>query len=170
MAARGISSGGMAHRIHRGREAPAPMALQSRALMLIIILHSTALRSVIRSRTMRKWLLPPLLAGALHAAVIRGTVVENLTGHPLARASVVLEPVPGSPGTRMTVRTDRFGFFEFAGEPAGIYLLQASRSPFLTAQYGQKRWNSSGMPFTVTESETSFLTIRLARFGAIAGT
>ena len=119
---------------------------------------------------MRKWLLPPLLAGALQAAVIRGTVVENFTGQPLSRASVLLEPVPGSPGTRMTAHTNRFGFFEFAGEPAGMYLLQASRVFFVTAQYGQKRWNSSGMPLVVTESETAFVNMRLARFGSIAGT
>jgi hypothetical protein len=68
---------------------------------------------------MRKWSLPPLLVGALHAATIRGAVVENFTGQPLSRGSVLLEPVPGSPGTRMTAHTDRFGFFEFAGEPAG---------------------------------------------------
>ena len=117
---------------------------------------------------MRKWLLP-LVAGVLHAAVIRGTVVENLTGNPLSLASVRLEPVPGSPGTRMAVHTNRFGFFEFAGEPAGVYLLEASRAPFATAQYGQKRWNSSGMPLTVTESETPFVTIRLMRFGSIGG-
>lgn len=117
---------------------------------------------------MWKWL-PLLVAGALHAAAIRGTVVENLTGHPLARASVVLEPVPGSPGTRMSVRTNRFGFFEFDGEPAGVYLLQASRASFLTAQYGQKRWNSAGAPLTLTESETPFVTIRLLRFGSISG-
>jgi hypothetical protein len=51
--------------------------------------------------------------------VIRGAVVENFPGQPLSRASVLLEPVPGSPGTRMTAHTNRFGFFEFAGEPAG---------------------------------------------------
>lgn len=119
---------------------------------------------------MRLWILPVLLAGSLHAAVIRGTVVENQTGRALSRANVILEPVPGSTGTRMIGHTDRFGFFEFAGEPAGMYLLQASRIAFVTAQYGQKRWNSSGMPVVLTESETQFVTIRMLRFGAITGT
>src|SRR5579872_2615981 len=117
---------------------------------------------------MRIWLLA-LAACALHAAVIRGTVVENLTGRAISRASVILEPVPGSPGTRKAVRTDRFGFFDFTGEPAGTYLLQASRTPFLTALYGQKRWNSAGTPLVVGENETPFLTIRMLRFGAISG-
>lgn len=118
---------------------------------------------------MRIWLLP-LLAGALHAATVRGTVVENQTGNPLAHASVLLEPVPGSPGIRMTGRTNRYGLFEFGGTAPGTYILQATRTPFLTAYYGQKRWNSAGMPLTLTESETQFVTIRMMRFAAIAGT
>jgi hypothetical protein len=119
---------------------------------------------------MRIWLSLPLLAGMLHAAVIRGTVVENQTGHPLARASVLLEPVPGSAGIRMTGRTNRYGLFEFGGTAPGIYILQATRAPFVTAYYGQKRWNSAGMPLTVTDSESQFVTIRMMRFGAIGGT
>jgi hypothetical protein len=118
---------------------------------------------------MRIWLLP-LVAGALHAATVRGTVVENQTGHPLAHASVLLEPVPGSTGIRMTGRTNRYGLFEFGGTAPGIYIVQATRAPFLTAYYGQKRWNSAGMPLTVTESETQFVTIRMMRFAAIGGT
>jgi hypothetical protein len=118
---------------------------------------------------MRIWLLP-LLAGTLYAATVRGTVVENQTGNPLAHASVLLEPVPGSPGIRMTGRTSRYGLFEFGGTAPGTYILQATRTPFLTAYYGQKRWNSAGMPLTVTESETQFVTIRMMRFAAIAGT
>jgi len=110
-----------------------------------------------------------LLAGTLQAAVIRGTVVENQTGHPLAHASVLLEPVPGSPGIRMTGHTNRYGLFEFGGTAPGTYILQATRTPFLTAYYGQKRWNSAGMPLTVTESETQFVTIRMMRFAALAG-
>ena len=119
---------------------------------------------------MRKWLILTLLAESLHAATIRGTVVENQTGHPLARATVLVEPVAGSPGTRMSARTNRFGTFEFAGVPAGAYLIEASRAAFDTAQWGQKRWNSSGTPLVVAESDTPFLTIRLPRFGSITGT
>jgi hypothetical protein len=110
-----------------------------------------------------------LLAAALHAATLRGTVVENLTGHPLAHTSVLLEPVPGSGGGRVTGRTNRYGLFEFTARP-GVYIVQATRVPFLTAYYGQKRWNSAGMPLTVTESDTQFVTIRMMRFAAINGT
>jgi len=119
---------------------------------------------------MRKWLLPLLATATLHAATVRGTVVENQTGHPLAHASVLLEPVPGSTGKRMSVHTNRYGLFEFGGAEPGVYILQVTRIPFLTAYYGQKRWNSAGMPLIVTESETSFLTVRMLRYAAIAGT
>jgi hypothetical protein len=111
-----------------------------------------------------------LLAGTVRAATLRGTVVENLTGHPLAHASVLLEPVAGSGGVRMTGHTNRYGLFEFAGTAPGIYILQATRVPFVTAHYGQKRWNSAGMPLTVTDSETQFVTIHMMRFAAIGGT
>jgi Carboxypeptidase regulatory-like domain len=119
---------------------------------------------------MRNLVLACLVAGGLQAAVIRGTVVEHQTGRPLSRVSVLLEPVPGSGGTRKTTHTDRFGFFEFAGEPAGYYMLQASRAPFLTALYGQKRWNSAGMPLLLTEIDIPFVTLQMLRFGAISGT
>ena len=117
---------------------------------------------------MRKALGSLLLAASLHAATLRGTVIENLTGHPLAHTSVLLEPVPGSGGSRVTGRTNRYGLFEFTAKP-GIYILQAARAPFLTAYYGQKRWNSAGMPLTVTEQDTQFVTIRMMRFAAING-
>jgi hypothetical protein len=109
-------------------------------------------------------------AGAAPAATVRGTVIENLTGHPLAHASVLLEPVAGSGGARLTGHTNRYGLFEFAGAAPGVYLIQATRAPFLTAYYGQKRWNSAGMPLTVTDSEAQFVTIRMMRFAAIGGT
>ena len=117
---------------------------------------------------MRRCILAGLIAATLHGAVIRGTVLESQTGHVLSRATVVVEPVPGSAGTRLSARTNRFGFFEFV-EPPGTYLLQASREYFFSAQYGQKRWNSAGMPLVLTEEGTTFVTFKLLRFAAIAG-
>lgn len=108
--------------------------------------------------------------GATPAATLRGTVVENLTGHPLAHASVLLEPVAGSGGVRMTGHANRYGLFEFGGAAPGLYILQVTRAPFVTAYYGQKRWNSAGMPLAVTDSETQFVTVRMMRFAAIGGT
>jgi large repetitive protein len=118
---------------------------------------------------MWKSLLLALAANTLHAALIQGTVVENRTGHPLARANVVLEPVTGSGGTRRVLRTNLNGNFQFPSVPAGSYLLTGSRAGFATTQYGQKHWNAAGRPIVVTETDSSTLTLRLPRFGAISG-
>ena len=118
---------------------------------------------------MRLLLLVPL-AAALHAAVIRGTVVENATGNALARAVVILQPISGTPGDTRSMRTTRFGGFEFDRLAAGAYVLKASRRGFLAMEYGQKRWNSAGAPVLIEENETAFLNIRLSRFGSIGGT
>jgi len=119
---------------------------------------------------MRTCFVLAVAATALQAADIKGTVVENQTGHPVARAAVTLESVPGGSGLRRTARTNLNGFFEFQTLPAGVYLLTAGRTGFATVQYGQKQWKSAGMPVTVTENDSAVLNIRLPRYGAIAGT
>jgi hypothetical protein len=110
-----------------------------------------------------------LAAFAAQAAVIRGTVVENLTGKPLARAVVILQPIGGTPGEQRSMRASSLGGFEFDSLAAGSYVLKASRKGFMPAEYGQKRWNSAGMPVVVQEGETAFLNLRLPRFSAITG-
>jgi len=119
---------------------------------------------------MHKYLLLAMVAGYLPAADIKGTVVENQTGHAVARATVSLEPVAGSPGARRSGRTNINGFFEFPGLPAGDYFLTAARTGFATVEYGQKQWKSAGVPVKLAENDTTTLTFRLPRFGAITGT
>jgi hypothetical protein len=118
----------------------------------------------------RALLLAAVMAGCAGAAVIRGTVVENLTGKALARAVVVLQPIGGTPGETHSMRTTQFGGFEFDGLAGGAYVLKAFRRGFLPMEYGQKRWNSAGLPLTIAENETSFLNLRLLRYGSIGGT
>lgn len=119
---------------------------------------------------MRRWLLIALGAGSLQAAAIRGTVVENQTGRPLARALVVLEPVSGVAERTASTRTNQFGTFEFSGLPGGAYLMAVSRPGFAPVNYGQKRWRASGIPIVVQAGESKVLNIPLPRFGSIAGT
>jgi len=119
---------------------------------------------------MRTCFVLAVAAAALHGADIKGTVVENQTGHPVARASVVLESVPGGSGLRRSASTNLNGFFEFSTLPAGVYLLTAGRTGFATVQYGQKQWKSAGIPVIVAENDSAVLSIRLPRFGAITGT
>jgi protocatechuate 3,4-dioxygenase beta subunit len=119
---------------------------------------------------MAKWLLPVLATSALHAAIIRGMVVEHQSGKPLARALVVVQPVAGTQGPMQAVRTSVYGTFEFAPMPGGAYLVTASRRGFATVEYGQKQWRSAGVPIVLEEAASTALNIRLPRFGAIAGT
>jgi hypothetical protein len=111
-----------------------------------------------------------LFAASLPAASIRGTVSEYQTSRLLARALVTLEPVYGTPGEARSVRTDRYGNFEFSSLPAGAYLVTATRRYYIPVQYGQKRWNSAGFPVTLADSDVPFLTIQMFRYGAVAGT
>jgi hypothetical protein len=118
---------------------------------------------------MRKLLLAACFAPLLHSADIQGTVVENMTGHPLARASVTLTPVAGSPGAPATIRTTLYGAFSFTQLPAGAYLVSAARQGFATIQFGQKHFKSAGLPVILDESQSTQIEIRLPRMGAIAG-
>lgn len=116
-------------------------------------------------------LLPLALAvGGLHAAAIRGTVVEGATGKPLARALVVLEPVRGTEAQAARMRTSSFGTFEFSALPPGAYLITASRDGFAPVHYGQKHWGAAGRPLRLDARGSVDLNIPLPRFGAVAGT
>jgi len=111
-----------------------------------------------------------LIACSLHAAVIRGTVVEHQTGKFLARATVVVQPIAGTPGASVSMRTNISGLFEFSSLAPGTYVVKVSRPGFMPVEYGQKRWNSAGMPLVLDDSAPAFLAIRLPRWAAISGT
>src|SRR5579863_1423670 len=114
------------------------------------------------------WLLLALTASSLHAAVvIKGTVVENESGHPLARAVVTAQSVSG--GLPVVIRSNSNGAFQFAALPAGSYIVSAVKLAFAEVQYGQKRWRAAGMPITLADNDAADLTIRLPRYGAITG-
>ncbi|HEV2448113.1 MAG TPA: carboxypeptidase-like regulatory domain-containing protein [Candidatus Sulfopaludibacter sp.] len=118
---------------------------------------------------MRRSLICALAAGALHAAVVRGVVVEHQTGKPLSRVVVTLRPLGGTPAGVQTVRTNVSGVFDFPPVPGGSYIVSAARRNFFTIQYGQKDWRSAGAPVVINETESAFLNIRLPRLGVITG-
>ncbi len=111
-----------------------------------------------------------MAAVSLQAAVIRGVVVENLTSKPLARARLTVQPVAGTPGATKSMRADVHGAFGFDSLAAGAYIVRASRNHFMPSEYGQKRWNSAGVPIILDEDARVFLNIRLLRYSAISGT
>ena len=119
---------------------------------------------------LRLFLLLALTACILQAAVIRGTAVEHYTGKYLARVVVTAQPIGNTAGGPISTRTNVSGLFEFSALPAGAYVVKASRLGFMPVEYGQKRWNSAGLPVTLEEAGTAFLALRLPRWGAISGT
>ena len=119
---------------------------------------------------MGRWLFIASVSLVCRAAVIRGTVVEHQTGRPLARAVVMAQAVAGTPGGTASVRTDMYGAFAFPQLAGGVYLVSASRRGFAPAEYGQKSPQGSGLPIILDEGTSAAISIRLQRYGSVAGT
>jgi hypothetical protein len=100
--------------------------------------------------------------------VLQGSVVDNRSGRPLARARVTIEG-PGSGPAGNTVWSDAGGRFVFSGLPAGAFLVSAQRASYATAKYGQRDWKSPGTPI-VLEADGSFsVELRLRKLGVATG-
>jgi carboxypeptidase family protein len=111
---------------------------------------------------MRQALMATLVVATVHAASIRGVVVDNETGRPLAHAAVVAQPIAGTSGVPYSARTGLNGVFELSGLTSGAWLLTASRRGFAPTQLR--------LPVSVAADSESALTFRLRRFAAISGT
>lgn len=128
-------------------------------------------------RQMLSSMLKVALAGLLllrltGAATIRGAVVENATGRPLARSLVTASAIgrEGSAGGSMSTRANSSGLFFLSGLNPGAYLLTASRRGFAARRYGQKNWKAAGTPILLADNESNFVVeLRLQRLGAITG-
>ncbi len=103
-------------------------------------------------------------------AVIKGTVVAMDTGAPLRRVQLrAFGTTPAAGGTRVTT-TDDQGRFELRELAAGRYTINASKSGFVSLQYGQRRPSERGTPVEVADGETvEKVTIALPRGGVITG-
>jgi hypothetical protein len=112
---------------------------------------------------MRLVLIAAVLAAELRAGSIRGVVLDNQTGRPLARATVVAQPIAGTPGTPRSVRSGLNGDFHISQLAPGAWLVIATRRGFAPTP------NPQG-PVTVAEASDVTVSIRLLRFGAITGT
>ena len=112
------------------------------------------------------------LLAAAEAGVVQGVVIENLSGRPLARARVRLQPVPKI-GTvaqaPIHIRVERSGRFTFLDVPAGLYLLIAEREGYFPCAYGTRRPSGQGKPIEVTHDSSFFTDLRMFRKAAITG-
>ena len=108
----------------------------------------------------------PPLAGA----VIKGIVLEQESGNPLARTRVKLQEIrPDGVVERATIFAGRQGQFAFENLPEGAYLVSAARDGYLTAYWGQKRPDTLGLPIDLKKDASLFAELRLPRLGAITG-
>jgi hypothetical protein len=111
-------------------------------------------------------------AAILHGGVVQGIALEQVSGRPLARTLVRLEPAPQPGGSRLrtlTVRAGRAGQFEFGGVAPGIYLLTAVKEGYLPAAYGARVSGGAGTPVEITADSHLFAEVRLRHRGALMG-
>ena len=101
------------------------------------------------------------------AAIIKGTVVEKMTGYSLTGASVTVRSLTGE---SKIVRSGEAGEFEIGGLASGAWTIKVSRRGFLPAEYGQRRWNSAGTTVFLEADSTFAARLQLSRFGGITGT
>jgi len=102
-------------------------------------------------------------------AIVRGVVVAADSGAPLRRAQVRVMSST-APGSSSVTQTDGQGRFEVKDLAAGRYSISASRSGYVTAQFGQRAFNQPGTPVELTDGQVlDKVTFALARGGAISG-
>ena len=81
---------------------------------------------------------------------IRGRVLAADSGNPLRRAQIRISSPDILPKAAMT---DGEGRYEFRDLPAGRFTLQATKSGYVTVQYGQTRPFESGKPIELADKQ-----------------
>lgn len=103
-------------------------------------------------------------------AVISGRVLAADTGRPLKRARVMVI-APGGRGVRPHAATsDDLGRYRVDALPAGTYTVQATKTGYVDAQYGQRRAALGGTPLEIADAQqVANVDVRLQRGGVITG-
>jgi protocatechuate 3,4-dioxygenase beta subunit len=98
---------------------------------------------------------------------ITGQVTSAESGAPVRRAQVrIMGPEIGA----KSAMTDADGKYEFRDLPAGRFTINASKSGFVTVQYGQTRPHESGRPIELADKQVLQKTdISMPRGGVISG-
>ncbi|MDO8679834.1 MAG: carboxypeptidase-like regulatory domain-containing protein [Acidobacteriota bacterium] len=113
----------------------------------------------------------PLRPGELApkgTAVLRGQVLAAGSGTPIRRAQVRAMSMDGRGGG--VTGTDAEGRYEIKDLPGGRYSISATKTGFISSQYGQRRPGEPGTPIEITDGMAADkLNFTLARGGVIAG-
>ena len=100
--------------------------------------------------------------------VIRGRVIGADAGAPLRRARLMLS-APELPKP-LFAATDAQGRYEFAALPAARYTLTASKTLYVTLQFGQRRAFEAGRPIELADKQVlEAIDLVLPRGGVITG-
>ena len=98
---------------------------------------------------------------------IRGRVLAGDAGAPIRRAQVRISGQDIAPKAALT---DAEGRFEFRDLPAGRFTLQATKSGFVSVQYGQTRPFESGKPIELLDKQSlDDADLHMPRGGVISG-
>jgi len=98
---------------------------------------------------------------------IAGTVVSIVDGHPLGRARISLKNAK-DPQKLQSMVTSEDGMFQFAGLPAGKYVLGGAKRGFISASYDEHDQLSTAI-VTGAGVDTETLVLRLAPEAVITG-
>src|SRR5262245_4441895 len=102
------------------------------------------------------------------AGAIRGVVVTQEGGSPLASATVELQVAADSSTLRLTT-TDDDGRFFFSRIPAGSYKVLVRRSGYVSTQYGQRSINRPGQILVLASGQNADVRVAMTATGAISG-
>jgi hypothetical protein len=108
-------------------------------------------------------------AGATGTAAIAGVVsTDTQPPRPLRRVIVTLRTADNPMSPTSTV-TDDAGKFQFAGLPAGRYMVGASRPGWTSVAYGARRPGRPGTPVAIEDGQVATIAMRLPRTAVISG-
>jgi len=102
-------------------------------------------------------------------AVLKGRVVDGVTGNPVARARVRV--MSGPAGPKPPVLTDALGAFEFTALPQGVYNVMVEKSTYLAGRYPEPAGTIRARmrPALLRDGQVLELTIPIFHGAAIAG-
>ena len=87
---------------------------------------------------------------------VEGRTLNRVSGVPVRRVTLSLEPVD-RPGASRTTVSDAQGYFLFDRVAPGAYRLSAERAGFLRQDYGARQPSTRGTPVSVTENLTRLM-------------
>jgi len=110
-----------------------------------------------------------LQAAAQQSSVVRGVTIDSESRRPIAKISIELRN--SETGQALyAATTDEEGRFIFPAARPGRYRLTASRSGFVSTEYGQQAPGLPGLPITVSAGATpADLEISMSRTASISG-